>query len=34
MSLHLTEKEKQDIQESFFLEDNQETLQRLKAILE
>jgi hypothetical protein len=33
MSLHLTEQEKLDIQESFFLEDNQEPLRRIIEIL-
>jgi hypothetical protein len=33
MSLHLTEQEKLDIQESFFLENNQDPLNQLKAIL-
>ena len=33
MSLHLTEQEKIDIQESFWLEDNQEPLRRLEEIL-
>ncbi|MEZ5009236.1 MAG: hypothetical protein R2753_13880 [Chitinophagales bacterium] len=33
MSLHLTEQEKEDIRESFFLDLNQEPLERLKDIL-
>lgn len=33
MSLHLTEQEREDIRESFFLDLNQEPLERLKAIL-